>query len=751
MSIKKELYTYTYLDGNGNQILVNNNVNSVCYYSSSDETWDKTGGGCASWYIENNTPNDIFLGPNLADNIWDYFNFRGTVSGIVDQGLHLSISGSDSRGGVTSYSTWKLSGDFDIKAYVDEDSYYNEYRGSSAVGVSVSVDDSYKYRVSKFFDGEKIVYKNHYVENSNLKYYGWFDIGEEIDTINTGTTCFRIKRDGDVIRSYIGNNGVFSQVGTYVSGTMWSDDVYVSLELETEQENTLRTTFDGFTVSGTIVPSGTYPSAYRGVQKEFPDSALILTDDYGMSIINEIDMSLWMRFKYSPDLFVSENSPIISANNGNIYFTTSSGLHCVDFVNDKLKKYTKDYTSESLGGVSSRNVVNSYNLLPESGFILDNRIVGVSAKNIDNNSFVAVATTSGVGLLVNDVGKKCFTTIGTKAVRLFDSGYLAWNENSGNSDIGFLSIRENISNLVNDLSPTFSRSFYYDTTTTPALSSVDINNVYIQNDGVLRLVACNDFGLDYIDNSVVTYFGPESVDNPVLDGEFNNYIGINWVRNPSVIGFNQFDIFRTSEWSTSSYGYSLCLSMISNRYTFDGDYDEVYQQVDLTNTGFVLYDIKFIKPTGWAGGYVSLDVLIDDTVIASYDDVISKEYFGMVLDLHQYVGIHTLRFRINSHYSGQCALETYGGLDDYRFYVSNIRTNDVSLFSSIIPTSSSEFLDAYILYTSTERKLFFSTRSGYGSIDVDTKTLDFFNEIGDYLPLSSVLSVCFEEEVSLGS
>jgi hypothetical protein len=356
----RDLYTYTYLDGNGNQVLQSNKVNSVCYYSTEGESWDRYGGYKASWYKEIDYPNDDFVGPNLSGNIWDYFSFRGTVSGVVDDGLHLSVSGTDSRGGVSSDGLWSLEGDFDVMVFLDDSSYYNEFRGTSAVGMSVSVSDSYRYRISKFFDGENIIHKTQKVEDRNLKYYGWFDSGDTDDISGSGSTCFRIRRSGDVIRSYVGVGGEFKELGECVSGTGWLGDAYVELELETDQQNTLRSTFSGFTCSGTIVPSGVFYSQYRGPDREFPVGAIILSDDYGMSIVDDSDMSLWMRFKYGADLFNSSNSPSISASNGRVYFTTSSGLHCIDFVEDKLKKYTKDYTAVSYSNITSRNVVLSY-------------------------------------------------------------------------------------------------------------------------------------------------------------------------------------------------------------------------------------------------------------------------------------------------------------------------------------------------------------------------------------------------------
>jgi hypothetical protein len=134
---------------------------------------------------------------------------------------------------------------------------------------------------------------------------------------------------------------------------------------------------------------------------------------------------------------------------------------------------------------------------------------------------------------------------------------------------------------------------------------------------------------------------------------------------------------------------------------------------------------------------------VDDTVVHTYDDSISFDTRNVALDLREYSGEHTIRFRVYSYYDGD-------SLSTYKFYVSNIHTNEGVADYSIIPTTSNVFLDGYIVYGISERKLFFSTESGYGSIDIDSKTLDYFYNIGSYVPLSSVLTVSIKEEISIG-
>ena len=60
------LYDSTYLDQYENSIIWDDTINAVLFYTSTGESWDRTGGGTTSWSLENTLPYDSFYGNLLS-------------------------------------------------------------------------------------------------------------------------------------------------------------------------------------------------------------------------------------------------------------------------------------------------------------------------------------------------------------------------------------------------------------------------------------------------------------------------------------------------------------------------------------------------------------------------------------------------------------------------------------------------------------------------------------------------------------
>lgn len=730
-----------YLDYADRKILWGNDVHNIYSYSSSNETWDRTGGGTASWYIENTLPSDIFYGNSLDNSKWSFFVTRGTISGSVNNKLVLDIVNEETRGGVTSEGKWSLTGDFDVKLYVDESSYYNEYRSETSTGLTVSISDDYKYRISKYFDGTNVGYMAHNLRGEPVHFLGWFDNG----TLNTSvgedtTTCLRIKRSGNTITSYVSTTAGFTTVGSGISGTDWIGDVDIEVEAQTKQLNTYKMDVLGINVSGTLCQSTVFTSPLRGDVAAFPENTLLLIDDYGMSIVDESNMSLWMRFVNSEEFMFKAVDTDLSASDGRIYYTTSSGLVCIDFVNDKAVWYVDGERRETDVGISGRNFNAPVYTVDSCTFITDKEALTVSARKIESNDFMSVGTASGIGLLVNHLYEKTGETGRVQKAIISSGGSLYWNDYDLTTSSGKLYYRHDLVNMVGDPSTTFSYTGYYSNSSYPiSISSEGINDISVCDSGDEKLLATgHTFGIDYIDVEGRITYGPINTYNPFSDPSFSNYLGLEWTVYTSSL-FKPFDIFISSDWCTAgSNSLSLTL-MASNCYVQLGDFGGVYQQIDVSDVDKIYFDYRLIRNN--STNLLDLEIVLDGDIAKTVSDTVGTHTsYNNVVNVGSYSGLITFEIRIKAKYSGACE-------NNNTFMVDNLRSVQVSPDYAIIPSSSHEVLEVLLINSSSERKIFFATADGYGAIDVSSNSLDFFNYIDTFIPLATVLSAEYTEYI----
>lgn len=735
------LYTRNYVDGDGKNIVWDNNIKAIKLYDASNESWDKTGGGTKSWCLENTLPSDSFVGISLDADRWGFFNFAGTISGSVDSCLVLNIENKTARGGVSSENLWRLSGDFDIKLYIAESSYYNEYRSNAASGLTVSVDSSNKFRVSKYFDGTSIGYKTHHIEDKDLRYFGWFDNGSLVDVSGDETTsCLRLIRNSDSIEAQIGSSSGFVTVGSGVCGSSWTQPVSVEIEVETEQENTYRTNFTGISVSGTLQQGKQFSSLFRGDSTRFPSSSLLVVDGSGLSMIDLSDMSLWARFVCSGSGMFTTTDTEISPAEGKIYYTTTTGLYCIDFQEDILKKYLVGNTYKAQANIANRNNSISFYNSGTNSFINDNEVLSVAAKTINNHEYVVVGTASGVGICI-DGGSKEFVWSKqqnrSKTVRLFDDGTLFWNNYNTTTNSGSLYYRSNIMNLLASEESTFDETGIYSTSSVPSISNGNITDVSYSSGNLAIAHSC---GIDYIEGGLRTTFGPVTSTNLFTDPLFESQVGVYWL-NSTISGcvFPIFECYSSSDWGTGG-GDSLKLAMLSGARSISGGSGGTYQTVNTTYLEKIYFDLKFVNTGDYAHRF-NFEVFAGPYTLFTATDIDeSYETIDNIIDLSGINGDLPVGFRLVSTLTGAAVSNKY-------FYVSNVRVVQTTPDFAIIP-SGHEVLENLLFITSTEKKLFFSTYYGYGCIDVATNSLDFFTEISSAVPLASVVSAEYIEVVS---
>jgi len=728
------------LDASGKQLFWDNNIKTVLFYPAGGESWDRTGGGSASWYLENSLPSDSFCGHELSTERWSTFSYRGEVGVGLDDSLKLTISGSGARGGVTSEGLWSLRGDFDIRLYMIESSYYNEYRGKCASGLTVSAGESQKFRISKYFNGDEVGFATHYVDTLPLKYTRWFDgdfsssVGEE------ETTCLRLVRSGEEISAYVSTSSGFTQIGDTISGSIWSTDMDVEIEVETSQYNFYDTDFSGFSVSGTLSETTSFNSDFRGTSLPFPDNALVVVDGSGLSILNDDDFSLWMRFRQSEDFMFKSSDTKVAASGGRIYYTTASGVLCLDFVEDKAAWYTSAEKRSTRAGLAARNFKNTFYVEGTSSFVPDNNVLCIDARGINGNDFVAVGSSTGVGLLINQEEEKEELSLSgrTQSIRLTSDAKLFWNYFNADSGLGKLNYRISLENLVGGDS-TFSPTGYYDLNTSPvSISSVDINDISVNGVSTSDIVLAHSFGIDYIKNSERITYGPVVVDNPVVDPLFSEFIGVAWQGVLSSL-FNVFSIHRSSEWSSVG-STSLKLALNSSGSVQVGSYGGVYQFVDFTGIDRLYFDYKLVNTAATIDtNYVDFVIKVDDVEVGVYTDLSSSyEKLNSYVDVSECSGVSTFMLIIKSKYSGTCVSTSY-------FYIDNLRTSQFQPDFAIIPSNTYRILESVLWLSGDEKKIFFVLSDGFGSIDIDNNSLDFFTDIDVPVSLSSALSAEYVE------
>jgi len=358
------LYTSTELDSDGRQVLASDNIRDVFYYSTVGETWDKQATAGQSWFRELYVPNDSFDLPAVVVDRWSEVNTTDGSQSTVSQAgglLLLGVEEDEGVVGLTSEGKWRLSGDFDVRLYIDWDSYYNEYRSVTHTFLKVGYDDANAARVTFTFNGvDGYQFGSEAAVNRDLRFFDWVDNGPPLDAGSiasaSDTLFFKITRTNGVIQMFLSTGAVDTPIGNTVSGTVFAEDLYVEFGTETKEFNTYRHAFRKFFVfSGDISPSERFYSPIRGERQGFPDRAVLVVEDLSFSIVDEGSGNLWMRLPFGVESPVSDSSTKVAACNGTVYLTTAEGIVAFDFERDQIFRYRDNLIQVADEPIALRN------------------------------------------------------------------------------------------------------------------------------------------------------------------------------------------------------------------------------------------------------------------------------------------------------------------------------------------------------------------------------------------------------------
>ena len=139
------LYNTSYLDANGRSLLLDDTVIITKFYSSENESWDRGGSG-SSWVNELQIPTDDFVSSSYLADRWLFYT---DGSGSYSQGgtAMFSLDGSQGTAQLSSEGLWSLTGDFNIRLYINWDDYHNEYRSETDSFLDVAYDSANAIRL----------------------------------------------------------------------------------------------------------------------------------------------------------------------------------------------------------------------------------------------------------------------------------------------------------------------------------------------------------------------------------------------------------------------------------------------------------------------------------------------------------------------------------------------------------------------------------------------------------------------------
>jgi hypothetical protein len=179
-----QIFTSSDIDADGRQLILDDQISFVSYYDASSESWDKTGGGTASWYKEIYLPNDVFRSTAVSTDKWQVIDTPEVSDSTITQGeglISLGVEEDEGIVGLSSLDKWRLTGDFEIRLYIDWSSYYNEYRSVTHSFLKVGKDSENAARISFCFDGEAYKFSSEKSVDRPLDLFDWKENDDAVD------------------------------------------------------------------------------------------------------------------------------------------------------------------------------------------------------------------------------------------------------------------------------------------------------------------------------------------------------------------------------------------------------------------------------------------------------------------------------------------------------------------------------------------------------------------------------------------
>ncbi len=758
-----QLFTSTELDTDGRQVLLDDTVLNVHYYSTVDETWDKAGSAGQSWFLENFLPNDSFDTVSLAIDRWTPLDTSVDSGGTLSQSGGKLVLGVEKDEGLTALSSdgkWRLEGDFDIRLYIDWDSYYNEYRGVTHTYLKVGYDAENAARVALTFDGgSAFAFSSEKTVGYDLKFFDWKDneAPTELSSISSAQQYdyFKIVRQGGVIQTYVSDGVNDVQIGADITESVFSGDLFVEFGVEAKEYNTVRSGFTKFLVSqGTTTPVKDFFSTVRGTQQRFPDKAVLAVDYQSLSIIDEDESTLWMRFVFGEGSPVSNNDTRVFGCNGVIYCTTSDGLVAFDFHRDQIFKYKGSSILVADEPLTMRNAEVVFRTFAGTGDIQDDNIHDVTCRSIGADDYLAFTNDAGVTVmraLTSGVAYCADGPLPGARAKISEKGALYWSGYDQPNNDGELSFFSNITALSAPGTNPFNRTDYYGPDTDLSVFGANIVAFDVRTvNGADQVAVGTTEGISFValspgaPHTKSTSYGVQSpADNPIADPSFEKHLGLDW-RSFQVGLHPKFIIARDDSFSTGSSTHSLKLAFKepSNWFFEEGTIAGVYQDgIDFTGLVRIYFDSKMLGTDGSSAGsnLWDFEILVGDTVAKSYRDIDGAftKYTDSV-DVTPFEGVRRLTFRIRM-------LGDYGhvNMSQRAVYIDNLRTTIGDPDYRILPAGNASVKEVLLQYDSAGHKVYFSTQEGYGAVDLDDNSLDYFLPVQTYVPEAENVSADF--------
>lgn len=756
----QQLYSSTSADPDGRCLLLDDTVLSVMRCSPETEAWDRTPVG-ASWYEEVFRPTDLFNAATVQDDRWGILNTSGVGGSVSQTGgkLTASVQRAEGVAGLTSEEKWKLKGDFDIRLYIDWDSYYNEYRSITNMFLQVAVSADNAARLCFRFDGSQFSFSAESTVGRDPRYFGWSTTGsrrvQASFSAATAYRCLKITRTSGVIRMFMSTGAEDTAVGGGVSDGVFAGDVYVSLGVETEEYNSARLAFSEFILfAGELAVETEFFAANRGRRREFPENVIVVVSAQEVSLIDEGTSKLWARCLVAPGLPLAAGVTAVAFCEGALYCATPAGLVVLDFVRDKLFRYSGSAVQVADEPVALRNAeVTFRDYLPAYGTFPSSAMNDVAARNLFGNVYVAAAHQAGVSVfrpLVSGVATCADTPVPATVVELTPAGSLFWAGYDQDNTDGAVSYYSSVTTLVLSGTSSFARSGYYGPgsaypifgntpQTISVLGAAEDELLAVGTEAGVTLVVT---GPALRPPGAYSFGVPGTVSNPVVDPSFENYLGLDWKVRYS--GLHQV-FFATREPTFTAVGGQALRLGFSNLLTSErvleaGLIGQVYQDVDLTGVRTLYFDCKVGNTSpGPTTNALDFEAVVGGVVVKTYHDTDGPIVrLTDSIDVSQFTGIQRLSFRWRALATGHVA-----NLSQRVAWVDNIRTSVGVPMYEVLPEGNASILEVLLQYEPAGRKIYFTSAGGYGALDLSTNSLDYFIPITNYLPTAAITTADF--------
>jgi hypothetical protein len=422
-----------------------------------------------------------------------------------------------------------------------------------------------------------------------------------------------------------------------------------------------------------------------------------------------------------------------------------------DFHRDKIFKYKDDYIQVADEPLALRNAEVTFRTrTADIGTIPDNDLHDVACKTIGSEDYIAFTSDAGVTVIKALASGVAYSEDGPlpgSQVKVSEKGALYWSGYDQANNDGELSYFSNITALAASGTNSFTRTDYYGVDTSPGvfgsyITAFDVRTVA----GADQVAVGTTEGISFIALSPgapftrsVSYGVVAPAENPIVDPSFENYLGLDWKVYYTGLHRRFFVTRETSFAPAGQTSLRLRFADLSSDMTLvEGTEGGVYQDVNFTGLSYLYFDCK-LSDVSLGGNVWDFQILVGDTVVKSYRDLDGPfTKYNDSVDVSGYTGVHRLKFRLLV--NGDT---TAYNLGDREIYIDNLQTKIGDPDYRVLPAGNVSIKEVLLQYDSEGHKVYFSTQGGYGALDLDDHSLDYFLPVQTYVPEAENVSADF--------